>query len=262
MIGEPSPWDWHRLLSGLAPNVEILTLGKQSAAGCASSIASIRAAQDHWGGVAVRERTWRTLVGRRPPVTPAEISAPRRPVLTLDGAEYVPEPDPFEELASLFDLSPSMSGAKDRARGSRAKTVTGTGPQPCPRSQSRRTRARFSSRSDSPSRSETAPRSSSAAPNSSNQASILLVGRQQGRVGLLEALEERLGDRPDLLAARFLLDDYRRLSGARFAESGSDRRSTAPGTGRPRMRQDHRGSTLTGSPRGRWRRSSSPTSSG
>ena len=65
MIGEPSPWDWHRLLSGLAPNVEILTLGKQSAAGCASSIASLRSARDHWGGVAVRERTWRTLVGRR-----------------------------------------------------------------------------------------------------------------------------------------------------------------------------------------------------
>ena len=46
--------------------------------------------------------------------------------------------------------SPSMSGAKDRARGSRAKTMTGTGPHPCPRSRSRRTRGRFSSRSDSP----------------------------------------------------------------------------------------------------------------
>jgi hypothetical protein len=50
--------------------------------------------------------------------------------------------------------------------------------------------------------------------------SILLVGRRQGRVGLLEALEERLGHRPDLIAARYLLDDYRRLVRTRWAECG------------------------------------------
>lgn len=49
---------------------------------------------------------------------------------------------------------------------------------------------------------------------------ILLVGRRRGRVGLLEALEERLAHRPDLIAARYLLDEYRRLIRTRWAESG------------------------------------------
>jgi hypothetical protein len=39
-------------------------------------------------------------------------------------------------------------------------------------------------------------------------------------VGLLEALEERLEHRTDLLAARLLIDSYRRLVRGRFAESG------------------------------------------
>jgi hypothetical protein len=211
MIGEPSPWDWHRLLSGLAPSVEILTLGKQSAAGCASSIASLRSARDHWGGVAVRERTWRTLVGRVPPVTPAEISAPRRPVLTLDGAEYALEPDPFEELASLFDLQPLNIGGEGPSAVLAREDDDGTGPHPCPRSRSRRTRGRFSSRSDTRSTSETA-QDRRALPRTPRTRLDPLGGALAGRVGLLEALEERLGDRPDLLAARFLLGDYRRAA--------------------------------------------------
>ena len=49
---------------------------------------------------------------------------------------------------------------------------------------------------------------------------VLLIGRRQGRVGLLEALEERLADRPDLLAARMLIDRYHRLVRERLAETG------------------------------------------
>lgn len=48
-VGEPSPWDWHRILSGLAPVVDVLTLGEQSARGCAQQVQTIHSAQDHWG---------------------------------------------------------------------------------------------------------------------------------------------------------------------------------------------------------------------
>jgi hypothetical protein len=57
-------------------------------------------------------------------------------------------------------------------------------------------------------------------PETLQPGAILLVGRRQGRVGLLEALEERFRDRPDLMAARFLVDHYRRGVRARFAQSG------------------------------------------
>ena len=219
MIGEPSPWDWHRLLSGLAPNVEILTLGKHSAAGCASSIASIRSARDHWGGVAVRERTWRTLVGRLPPVTPAEIRAPRRPVLTLDGAEYVPEPDPFEELASLFDLQPLDVGGEGPSAGLAREDGDGDWTASVPAVAVTTNKGKVLLEVGQPVDVRDGLKIVERCPELLEPGSILLVGRRQGRVGLLEALEERLGDRPDLLAARFLLGDYRRAVRTRFAES-------------------------------------------
>ena len=218
MIGEPSPWDWHRLLSGLAPNVEILTLGKQSAAGCASSIASIRSARDHWGGIAVRERTWRTLVGRLCPVTPAEISNPRRPVLTLDGAEYAPEPDPFEELASLFDLQPLDVGGEGPSAGLAREDDDGDWAAAVPAVAVTTNRGEVLLEVGQPVDVRDGLNIVERCPELLEPGSILLVGRQQGRVGLLEALEERLGDRPDLLAARFLLGDYRRAVRTRFAK--------------------------------------------
>ena len=62
MIGEPSPWDWHRLLSGLRENLEILTLGSHSATGCARKVDEVRCARDHWGGTEVRGHTWHDLL--------------------------------------------------------------------------------------------------------------------------------------------------------------------------------------------------------
>jgi hypothetical protein len=47
VVGEPSPWDWHRILSGLAPSVDVFTLGQQSALGCAQLLEATRSAQDH-----------------------------------------------------------------------------------------------------------------------------------------------------------------------------------------------------------------------
>ena len=49
---------------------------------------------------------------------------------------------------------------------------------------------------------------------------VLLVGRRARRVGLLAALEERLSHRPDLLAARLLIDGYHQLVRSRFVNSG------------------------------------------
>ena len=218
MIGEPSPWDWHRLLSGLAPNVEILTLGKQSAAGCASSIASIRSARDHWGGVAVRERTWHTLVGRRPPVIPAEIPTSRRPVLTLDGAEYAPEPDPFEELASLFDLQPLDIGGEGPSAVLAREDDDGDWTASVPTVAVTTNKGKVLLEVGQPVDVRDGIKIVERCPELLEPGSILLVGRRQGRVGLLEALEERLGDRPDLLAARYVLGDYRRTVRTRFAE--------------------------------------------
>jgi hypothetical protein len=220
MIGEPSPWDWHRLLSGLAPCVDVLTLGEQSARGCTSSIASLEAARDHWGGIEIRERTWRALVGAAPPDVPPPTPVHARPVLVVDGAEYVAEPDPFGELASLFDLDPLDIGGEGPRVTLARESEGGDWTAAVPAVAVITDRGRLLLEVGRPIDVREGPKITERRPEALEAGAIVLVGRRQGRVGLIEALEERLGDRPDLLAARSLVDHYRRLVRTRFAESG------------------------------------------
>lgn len=220
MIGEPSPWDWHRLLSGLAPSVEVLTLGKQSADGCASSIASLRDARDHWGGREIRERTWLALVGTPPPSSPTVSSTLRRPVSVLDGAEYAPEPDPFESFSLLFDLNPLDIGGEGPASVLAREDDGGEWTASVPAVAVITDRGTLLLEIGRPVDVRSGTKILERRPELLEPGAILLIGRRQGRVGLLEALEERLADRPDLMAARFLVDHYRRLVRSRFAESG------------------------------------------
>jgi hypothetical protein len=219
MIGEPSPWDWHRLLCGLAPCVEILTLGQQSASGCAASIASVESARDHWGGVEVRERTWRAVVGTTPPYVASPPTINPRPVVVVDGAEYIAEPDPFGELASLFDLDPLDIGGEGPSTTLARQDDGGDWTAAVPAVAVTTDRGRLLLEVGQPVDVREGPKISERRPETLEAGAIVLVGRRQGRVGLLEALEERLSDRPDLLAARFLVDHYRRLVRTRFAAS-------------------------------------------
>lgn len=220
-VGEPSPWDWHRVLSGLAPMVEVLTLGTQSAEGCARAVQLVRAAVDHWGADAERARAWRAVVGSvHPAHTSGDPSSPRRPVVVADGAEYVPEPDPFESLSSLFDLDPLDFGGEGPIRGIARETDHEGWIAAAPAVAVLTDRGRLLLEVGRPVDVRDGLRIIERRPETLEPGAILLVGRQQGRVGLLEALEERLGHRPDLLAARYLLDHYRRLVRARWRSSG------------------------------------------
>jgi len=220
MIGEPSPWDWHRLLSGLAPAVEVLTLGKQSADGCATSIASLHEAREQWGGDAIRRRTWLSLVGTEPPPSPPRTAPASRPVVVLGGAEYVPEPDPFVSLASLFELDPLDIGGEGPASSLARESVGGDWTASVPAMRVVTDRGVLLLETGRAVDVRDGPKVVERRAELLEPGAILLVGRRQGRVGLLEALEERLGDRPDLMAARFLVDNYRRRVRVRFAESG------------------------------------------
>ena len=117
VVGEPPPWDWHRILSGLSTNVEVLVLGEEAANSSVSRIAATRSAGERWGGTDVRARTWRALVGSEPPPLPAFAENAVASVTLLDGAEYHPEPDPFDELSSLFNLDPIDFGGEGPRSG-------------------------------------------------------------------------------------------------------------------------------------------------
>lgn len=221
VVGEPSPWDWHRILSGLAPLVDVFTLGDDSARGCAQFVETIRSAQDHWGSTEVRGRAWRAIVPA--PTPPAPSSGPRRPrapIVVADGAEYVPEPDPFELLSSLFDLDPLDVGGEGPDRGLARESDRGDWSATVPAYEVITDRGRLFLEAGGPVDVREGLKIEERRPEQLRPGAILLVGRRQGRVGLLQALEERLGHRPDLIAARYLLDDYRRLVRKRWAECG------------------------------------------
>lgn len=220
MVGEPSPWDWHRLLSGLAPTIEVLTLGSQSAKGCAASVERLHDARERWGGDDIRRKTWRSLMGTEPPAIPAPPPVTQRAVVVLDGAEYVPEPDPFEAFVSLFDLDPLDIGGEGPIGVLAREEDAGSWTAAVPAVEVLTDRGRLLLESGRPVDVREGPRIVERRPEMLEPGAILLVGRRQGRVGLLEALEERFRDRADLMAARVLVDHYRRRVLARFAESG------------------------------------------
>ncbi len=219
IVGEPSPWDWHRILSGLAPVVDVLTLGEQSARGCARQVEATRNAQDHWGSTEVRGGVGCDR-GDPPQAPGASESSNRAPVVITDGGEYVPEPDPFEPLSSLLDLDPLDIGGEGPARGAARQTDHGEWTATVPAMEVVTDRGRLLLEVGKPIDVREGQKIEERPPEQLQPGSILLVGRRQRRVGLLEALEERLGHRPDLIASRYLLDDYRRRVRARLADSG------------------------------------------
>jgi hypothetical protein len=220
MIGEPSPWDWHRLLSGIAPDVQVLSLGEKSASACASAISEVRSARNHWGDVDTRSPTWRALVGTDPPPLPSPSNKPSRTVVVLNGSEYVTQPDPFESLASLFDLDPLEIGGEGQSSSLAREGESGEWTAEADAVEVTTDQGTLLLERGRPVEVRVGPQIVDKRPESLQPGDVLLVGRRQGRVGLLEALEERLRHRPDLLAARLLVDGYRRQVRRRFAEVG------------------------------------------
>jgi hypothetical protein len=219
VIGEPSPWDWHRLLSGLSTDLEVLALGNEAARGCASMISAERTARDHWGGDEVRGYTWQALLASKPPPSLAAAHT-ARPVVVVDGVEFVPESDPFDSFASLFELDPLDFGGEGPADGLARETDEGAWAAAVPAIEIFTDHGRVLLEAGRAVEVRVGQKIVDRRPEQLQRDDVLLIGRRQGRVGLLEALEERLADRPDLLAARLLIDRYHQSVRTRFAESG------------------------------------------
>lgn len=220
-VGEPSPWDWHRVLSGLAPGIDVFTLGKQSAHSCARAVGANRSSHDHWGGDEVRRNAWRSVVGGDSPTGLATTDPRRRePIIIVDGAEYAPEPDPFEPLSSLFDLVPLDIAGEGPALDVARESDTGEWSAAVAALAVVTDLGRMFLEDGKPVDVRDGQKIKERLPEKLEPGTVLLIGRREGRIGLVEALEEKLGDRPDLIASRYLIDDFRRLVRKRWAESG------------------------------------------
>ena len=223
VVGAPARWEWHRLDSGLSPELHVLALGDLDAFLARKALEALGDARTRWGARELRERVWTELVGGQPPSAPELPSVPRE-VSVVDAIKTEPELDPFEAFLPLLASVPLAVGeegvedsvAEEQATGTwrgaveavEVRTHVGTFFLPRVRLVDVREDDQLVER-----------RADALAAGM-----IILVDRRGGRLGLLEAIADRLQhERPDLLAADLLIKDLRRRVLRSFAESGMTR---------------------------------------
>jgi hypothetical protein len=223
VVGTPAPWDWHRLDSGLSPDLHVLVLGDADAHLGVRAIERLHGARARWGGLEVRADTWRALTGSEPPE--ASDLPEVRPKVSVTGALETPTAiDPFEEFRSLLSAVPlvigeegleesvaeELPGGEWRGAVQAVEVTTDAGVIFLPRD-------RLVDVRDGDDIVETKA-------GALRSGSLLLIDRRGGRIGLLEAVADRLKrERPDLLAANLLIGDIRTTIRKAFSASGMSR---------------------------------------
>jgi hypothetical protein len=218
VVGEPSPWDWPRLLSGLSRDLRVAVLGVEAGRASATAIARERSARDHWASDPVRGETWRVLVGREPPASLPEDPLAGRDVVVLDGVVFEPPRDPFDLLEPLFDLDPFEFGGEGPSATIARETENGSWTAAVPAIEVITDQGHVLLEAARAIEIRVGDKIVDRLPENLQDGDVLLIGRRQGRVGLLEALEERFADRADLFAARLLIDQYHGLVRTHFAK--------------------------------------------
>ncbi|MFD1935140.1 hypothetical protein ACFSKW_27070 [Nonomuraea mangrovi] len=220
IVGVPAKWDWHRVDSGLARSVRVLVLGREDGRVCGKVGRALKRYREHWGSPAVRGETWRALLRCEPPPAPHCRSRPDRLVVLDDREQFVQDSDPFDALGSLSQFEPLRIGeegieeslAVPNEQGGwiaevpalRVETDLGSIMLEVGRHVEVRDGRTVTERQ----------------PERLVPGMRLLIGRKAGRLGLLEALEERLHSRrPDLVVGRLLIDDLHQRIRARLRET-------------------------------------------
>jgi hypothetical protein len=223
IVGMPARWDWHRLDSGVSSEVHVLVLGDLDAHLGRRALDALHAARARWGGPEIRARVWRELVGGEPPPLPP-LPDVHQEVVVVDALEAQPEVDPFEAFQPLLDsvqlavgdegveeaMAQEMPGGEWRGEVDAVEVVTDAGIVLLPRDRLVDVR--------------TGDEISELRADALQRGMFLLVDRRGGRLGLLEAVADRLKrERPDLLAANLLIGDLRVAVRRSFAASGMSR---------------------------------------
>lgn len=221
VIGMPAPWDWHRLDSGLASEVSVVVLGDAEARMSAAMARRVQEERERWAATEHRGRTWTRLVGTPAPPEPSIALASPRKLFEADVPQSVEEEDPFETLGSLLTSDVLSIGGEGVEEVVARETEDGDWTAAVRAVEVVTDMGRIRLQAGRPIEVRDGTRITDKTPESLTAGVFLLIGRRHGRLGLLEALEERLRHRrPDLLASRLVIENYRRQVQARFAESG------------------------------------------
>lgn len=220
VVGTPSPWEWHQYDSGLSPDVHVLVLGDLDARLGKRALEGLHEARARFGCAEARSRVFQELIGYAPPNPPVLPNVDNE-IVVVDARETAPEIDPFEALQPLLSSIPLIVGEEGIEESIAEQTsdaawhgavdavevVTDKGMILLPRARLvdvRKGEEIVTCRAEA-----------------LQPGSFLIIDRHGGRLGLLEALSERLKrERPDLLAANLLIRELRTNAQGSFSASG------------------------------------------
>lgn len=216
VVGPLHPWEWHLLDSGAAPNVTILVLGSRQGERTRRALVALRAARRRWASTDVRGRTWLTLFGEPLPGVFREDPAVESPAELVHYQGEI-EPDVFGPLRPLLserpldfsDVDPHETLARSDADGQWSAVVDAVEVQT--------NRGTVLLEVGRPVEVRRGERIHDVYPESLVPGDVLLVGKREGRLGLLDALEAR---NTMLRIARMVVTDYRRRVQAAFETRG------------------------------------------
>jgi hypothetical protein len=221
VVGPPPRAGWHRIDSGLSEDLRVLVIGDAEASRAEWAFRDLGAARSRWSSAKMRDHVWRQLVDNDPPPAPYPDIVETSLTTRLPGAEFVPEPDPYSPLGALLgDDRPLISesdnldhvaverpGAGWVAEVMAVEVATDRGTVLLERE----------SRIDV----IVGNRIKAVPPNELKGGDRILIGRREGRVGLMDALQDTFAKlRPDLAVAYILMKDYRKRLQRAFLATG------------------------------------------
>jgi hypothetical protein len=223
VVGLPPRWDWHRLASGLSPDLHFFVLGDADARMTEWMVRTLQEARCRWGSAEIRSKVWRELVGGDPPPERLVVE-PVNDISFVASHAVTVQLDPFTHFEHLVLSSPLLIGdegvyetvAEEIEPGTWVAAVEAvdvdTDVGVITLASSRVVDVR---RGD---------RIIDCRADALEAGACLLIGRTEGRLGLLEAMAERLQkSRPDLFAASLLVSDAQATIRRAFRSSGMTR---------------------------------------
>ena len=223
IVGPPPRSAWHRIDSGLSTNLRILAMGTKEATRARLAAQDMGAKRVKWASQENRRKVWKELFDEEPPESTGSETSQRVAVLENPGAEFLPEPDPYSPLAALLtDDRPLWAGegAGDRiARESDSGEWSATTAAVEVRTMHGSILLPLGREVDV----MAGDRITSLPVPELKPGHTILLGRQVGRLSLIEALQETLErQRPDLLGADLLTQDYHDRVVSAYNQSGLD----------------------------------------
>jgi hypothetical protein len=207
-VGLLPRWEWHQVDSGLASDVTLLVLGVTEFRITRAMLAELALARKRWASPEVRGPAFRELLGINPPAQEVADHPIAIAVTTVEEESEVT--DPLAQLGRLGMSTPLLIAEEDVEEIVAQESEAGTWAAAVDAVDIRTDSGTITLPVDRSVEVRHGDKILDCLAEDLQPGMCLLVGRREGRLGLLEAVAGRLQrTRPDLFAASLLVSDLR-----------------------------------------------------